>query len=110
VIAILAQGYNIRYGARSIQHEGLFLSFSYSPSNLPLPPLHISSVNCGITFISSALVEKRVVNQLAKAHEVDELLNGGKAHLYLDDDKKIRIDISKPTKEKKGGFSLFGRG
>jgi len=71
VVLTLVEGYNVRYGARSIQHE----------------------------------VEKRVVNQLAKAHETDELQAGGTAHLFVDDSQKIRVKASKAKKEGTWGFS-----
>jgi len=70
VVLSLVGGYNVRYGARSIQHE----------------------------------VEKRVVNQLAKAHEMSEMQPGGTAHLSVDSEGKIRIRTTKPKKERSWGF------
>merc|ERR1712146_301088 len=56
VVDILRDGYNFRYGARSIQHE----------------------------------VEKRVVNQLAKAHELQEINSGSTIELTEGDTIKLR--------------------
>ncbi|KAI9266045.1 P-loop containing nucleoside triphosphate hydrolase protein [Sporodiniella umbellata] len=50
VVDTLAEGYNIRYGARSIKYE----------------------------------VERKVVNLMAKAHENDEVLEGGRIHVVVD--------------------------
>ncbi|CEJ03227.1 hypothetical protein RMCBS344292_17215 [Rhizopus microsporus] len=78
VVDALAQGYNIRYGARSIKYE----------------------------------VERKVVNLIAKAHENDEVLDGGRVHIVVDKsiDKKARIcKIEIPErggddKKKSGGW------
>lgn len=78
VVDVLAQGYNIRYGARSIKYE----------------------------------VERKVVNLIAKAHENDEVLDGGRVHIVVDKsiDKKARIcKIEIPErggddKKKSGGW------
>ncbi|KAJ1911342.1 hypothetical protein IWQ60_010186 [Tieghemiomyces parasiticus] len=72
VVEELAEGYNVRYGARSIKHE----------------------------------VEKRVVNQIAKAHELDELSEGDAVHLYTEDGT-VRLKLSRAQQESKasrGGF------
>lgn len=61
VVEALAEGYNIRYGARSIKHE----------------------------------VEKRVVNQIAKAHELDQLVEGGSVQFTRAADGTIRLEIRK---------------
>jgi ATP-dependent Clp protease ATP-binding subunit ClpB len=71
VVEALTEGYNIRYGARSIKHE----------------------------------VEKRIVNQIAKAHELDQLVEGGSVNFTRNPDGTIRLDISPPTAAKKAlGF------
>ncbi|KAF7720848.1 hypothetical protein EC973_005907 [Apophysomyces ossiformis] len=50
VVDVLAEGYNIRYGARSIKYE----------------------------------VERKVVNLIAKAHENDDVMDGGRVHVVVD--------------------------
>ena len=57
VIGKLSEGYNIRYGARSIRHE----------------------------------VERKVVNQIAKAHENDQIQEGDGIKVYLDPSDKETI-------------------
>ncbi|RKP35213.1 P-loop containing nucleoside triphosphate hydrolase protein [Dimargaris cristalligena] len=73
VVDLLSEGYNIRYGARSIKHE----------------------------------VEKRVVNQIAKAHELDEIGEGSSVYVY-EEDGTIRLKFTKaptPAPSKRGFFS-----
>ncbi|RCH95406.1 hypothetical protein CU098_009650 [Rhizopus stolonifer] len=80
VVDALADGYNIRYGARSIKYE----------------------------------VERKVVNLIAKAHENDDVLDGGRVHITVDkSNTKARIcKIEIPErggddKKKPGGW--FGK-
>lgn len=62
VVESLTNGYNIRYGARSIKHE----------------------------------VERRIVNQIAKAHEMDQLVEGGSINFYVGDDGEVKCSTDKP--------------
>jgi len=66
VLDVLADGYDVHYGARSIKHE----------------------------------VERRVVNQLATAHERDLMKENSKIHLkanFPDSDAPADVELSKPT-------------
>jgi len=73
VLSLLADGYNVYYGARSIKHE----------------------------------VERRVVSQLALAHETDQLGSGSLVRLYTStlhadgdiSEAKIRIQIKRGDKD-----------
>jgi ATP-dependent Clp protease ATP-binding subunit ClpB len=71
VVTKLTEGYNIRYGARSIKYE----------------------------------VEKKVVNLIAKAHELDDIHEGSVIKLFLDSDGKVRLSYTKP--EQKSKYSLW---
>ena len=57
---VAKEGYNIRYGARSIKHE----------------------------------IERRVVNQIAKAHELDEVDDGSTVQLYTENGT-VRLKFNK---------------
>jgi len=71
IIPILQDGYNLRYGARSLQHE----------------------------------VERRVVNQIARAHELGKVTNNGKVYVKKGENDTIEIVPSKGEPQKKGWFS-----
>jgi len=71
IIPILQDGYNLRYGARSLQHE----------------------------------VERRVVNQIARAHELGKVTNNGKVYVKKGENDTIEIVPSKGEPLKKGWFS-----
>ena len=75
VVSKLSEGYNIRYGARSIKHE----------------------------------VEKRIVNQIAKAHENDQIADGDSIKIYLDpEEKKIKfVTIPGAAKTKKSKWASW---
>merc|ERR1712146_126229 len=73
VVDILRDGYNFRYGARSIQHE----------------------------------VEKRVVNQLAKAHELQEINCGSTIELHTEGDT-IKLRYAGGTKDESASWNIFG--
>eukprot|EP00126_Sphaerothecum_destruens_P009834 Sdes_comp20602_c0_seq2m15615 len=71
VIAKLAEGYNVHYGARSIKHE----------------------------------VERRVVNQIAAAHEKDQISEGSIVHLYVEENL-IKMKFSKDKSKIRSFFGL----
>jgi len=71
IIPIIQDGYNFRYGARSLQHE----------------------------------VERRVVNQIARAHELGKVTNNGKVYVKKGENDTIEIVPSKGEPQKKGWFS-----
>ncbi|KAI8064482.1 P-loop containing nucleoside triphosphate hydrolase protein [Gongronella butleri] len=76
VVDMLARGYNIRYGARSIKYE----------------------------------VERKVVNLIAKAHENDDVVDGGKVRVTVDKTSpkrrlcKIVIEQKGADDKKSGGW------
>jgi ATP-dependent Clp protease ATP-binding subunit ClpB len=65
VIELLTDGYNIRYGARSIKYE----------------------------------VEKRVINQIAEAHEYDRVREGDFIDIYLSKNGSIELEVKKEAAE-----------
>lgn len=69
VVDVLADGYNIRYGARSIKYE----------------------------------VERKVVNLIAKAHENDEVLDGGRVHIVVEKSLDVKARICKIEIPERGG-------
>lgn len=71
VVEKLSEGYNIRYGARSIKHE----------------------------------VEKRVINQIARAHEQDQVGDGGCVH--ADVDGEIIVQVTKVMGNASSRFKLW---
>ncbi|KAJ1919117.1 hypothetical protein H4219_002166 [Mycoemilia scoparia] len=71
---IARDGYNIRYGARSIKHE----------------------------------IERRVVNQIAKAHELDEVVENSTVKIYTENNT-IRLKPMKSDSGKMGlNLGIFG--
>ncbi|KAJ1657729.1 hypothetical protein IWQ61_002917 [Dispira simplex] len=72
VVSLLSEGYNVRYGARSIKHE----------------------------------VEKRVVNQIAKAHELDEIAEGSQVHIY-EENGTIRLKFTQKSSQSTGPRGFF---
>jgi len=52
-------------------------------------------------------VERRVINQVAKAHEQDQVLAGGKVHLHLDDQSRIALTCTKRTSPQTSSLFSF---
>ena len=75
VLDVLADGYNIRYGARSLKHEVNKMRVYYNR----------------LYFISQQ-VDRRVVNQLAAAFEQQLIKKGSRVHLKVGE-----MDAQQPT-------------
>ena len=80
VLDVLADGYNIRYGARSLKHE-----VRKSKS------ITIQIIQCQQN-IPNLQVDRRVVNQLAAAFEQQLIKKGSRVHLKVGE-----VDSQQPT-------------
>lgn len=81
VLDVLADGYNVKYGARSIHHE--VKHFYFSDMNL----------------LSNLKVERRVVNQLAAAYERQVIKQGSIVNLAVEANETSTPSIKLQVKD-----------
>lgn len=99
MLDILADGYNVKYGARSIHHEvstGIIISACTSSQ-------HHLALCCLVK------VERRVINQLAAAYEQQLISKGSDVRLVIetrvDEGPVIKLLVQgKPAEINRAGF------